>query len=97
MCPHWSWPECREAFGWDLDEWLFYGGYPGAARLVRSHARWSAYVADSLIESVLSRDVLQLATVAKHILKESARSGLLPKRRARPGLSSMASLPCGVE
>jgi predicted AAA+ superfamily ATPase len=66
--PHWSWSECREAFGWTLDQWLYYGGYPGAARLVRSHDRWSAYVADSLVESVLSRDVLQMAAVSKPAL-----------------------------
>ena len=30
-CPHWSWPECKAAFGWDLERWLFFGGYPGAA------------------------------------------------------------------
>jgi predicted AAA+ superfamily ATPase len=22
FCPHWSWPECREAFGWGLDQWI---------------------------------------------------------------------------
>ena len=33
-CPHWSWPECKAAFGWDLERWLFFGGYPGAAPLV---------------------------------------------------------------
>jgi len=68
FCPHWSFSECREAFGWSLDEWLFYGGYPGAAQLVRSRERWAAYVADSLVESVLSRDVLGLANVAKPAL-----------------------------
>lgn len=68
FCPHWSWPECRTAFKWSLDQWLFFGGYPGAARLFRSFERWSRYVADSLIESVLSRDVLQLAQVSKPAL-----------------------------
>src|SRR5205823_10978178 len=24
-CPHWSFPECRDAFGWDLERWLFFG------------------------------------------------------------------------
>lgn len=67
-CQHWSWPECREAFRWSLDQWLFFGGYPGAAKLSRSFERWSRYVADSLIEAVLSRDVLQLAQVTKPAL-----------------------------
>ena len=34
--PPWSlgYPEMRDAFGWDLDRFLFLGGYPGAASLV---------------------------------------------------------------
>ncbi|MCK9194092.1 MAG: AAA family ATPase, partial [Nevskia sp.] len=32
--PHWSYAEMREAFGWSLDQYLFHGGYPGAAPLV---------------------------------------------------------------
>lgn len=68
FCPHWSWLECRSAFGWTLDQWLYYGGYPGAAKLIRQPDRWSQYISDSLIESVLSRDVLQLAPVVKPAL-----------------------------
>ncbi|MBM3285909.1 MAG: ATP-binding protein [Candidatus Eisenbacteria bacterium] len=67
-CLHWSWPECREAFGWDLDRWIFFGGYPGAAPLADDQAAWQSYVLDSLIETVLSRDVLSLQTVAKPAL-----------------------------
>ena len=67
-CPHWSWQECREAFGWDLDRWIYFGGYPGAAPLADRPVDWRQYVADSLVETVLSRDVLQLQTVAKPAL-----------------------------
>lgn len=66
--PHWSAVECCDAFGWDLDRWLYFGGYPGAAPLVGSRRRWAEYVRDALIETVLSRDVLQLAHVAKPAL-----------------------------
>jgi predicted AAA+ superfamily ATPase len=66
--PHWSLGECRRAFGWDLDRWLYFGGYPGAAPLARSRERWASYVRSSLIETVLSRDVLLLAPVAKPAL-----------------------------
>lgn len=67
-CPHWSWPECRSAFRWSLPQWLFYGGYPGAAPLVRDEPAWKRYIADSLIETVLARDVLQLQRIAKPAL-----------------------------
>ena len=67
-CPHWSWPECRKAFRWSLPQWIYFGGYPGAAPLIRDEAAWKRYVADSLIETVLSRDVLQLQPIAKPAL-----------------------------
>ncbi len=65
---HWSLAECSRAFGWDLPRWLYYGGYPGAAPLARSHRRWAEYIRNSLLETVLSRDVLQLASIAKPAL-----------------------------
>lgn len=67
-CPHWAFAECRQAFGWDLDQWLYFGGYPGAAALVDDEPAWRAYVADSLIDTVLSRDVLAMQTIAKPAL-----------------------------
>jgi len=67
-CPHWSWPECKAAFGWDLERWLFFGGYPGAAPLIDRPDEWKRYIVDALIETVLSRDVMQLQTVAKPAL-----------------------------
>jgi predicted AAA+ superfamily ATPase len=67
-CTHWSWPECREAFDWDLDRWLYFGGYPGAAAFADDEPAWKRYVTDSLIETVLARDVLQMQTVAKPAL-----------------------------
>jgi predicted AAA+ superfamily ATPase len=65
---HWTWPECRDAFGWDLDRWIYFGGYPGAAALAEDETDWKRYVSDSLIETVVSRDVLQLQTVNKPAL-----------------------------
>lgn len=67
-CPHWSFPECRQAFGWSLEQWLFFGGYPGAAEFIGNEAEWKQYVADSLVETVLARDVLQLQRVGKPAL-----------------------------
>lgn len=67
-CPHWAYPEVSAAFGTDLDRWLFFGGYPGSYGLTQDEASWSAYIRDSLIETVLARDVLQLQAVAKPAL-----------------------------
>jgi uncharacterized protein len=67
-CQHWSFAECRQAFAWDLDTWLYFGGYPGAASLVEDEAAWKRYVTDSLVETVLARDVLLLRPIAKPVL-----------------------------
>ncbi len=66
--PHWSFPEMATAFGWTLEQYLFYGGYPGAASLVADHSRWQGYILDSLIETTISRDVLLLTRVDKPAL-----------------------------
>jgi uncharacterized protein len=65
---HWSFSEMRDAFGWSIDQYLFFGGYPGAAALIRTPERWTRYVIDSLIETTLSRDVLLLTRVDKPAL-----------------------------
>jgi predicted AAA+ superfamily ATPase len=66
--PHWSFAEMRTAFGWNVDQYVFYGGYPGAAPLIRDPARWSRYVLDALVETTISRDVLLLSRVDKPAL-----------------------------
>lgn len=66
--PHWSFAEMRDAFAWDLNRYIYFGGYPGAAALVDDEFRWKAYVLDAIIEPTLSRDVLQLARVDKPAL-----------------------------
>jgi len=65
---HWSFSEMQAAFGWSLEEYLFYGGYPGAAPLIGEPTRWARYVFDSLIETSISRDVLLLTRVDKPAL-----------------------------
>jgi len=66
--PHWSYPEMQAAFGWTLDQFLFYGGYPGAADLIGDPPRWTRYILDALIETTISRDVLLLTRVDKPAL-----------------------------
>jgi predicted AAA+ superfamily ATPase len=66
--PHWTLAEMNEAFGWDLERFLFYGAYPGAAPLVEEPERWSRYIRDALIETTIARDVLLLSRVDKPAL-----------------------------
>jgi hypothetical protein len=65
---HWSFPEMREAFGWTIQQYIWFGGYPGSANLIEDEDRWKAYVRDSLIESSISRDILMMTRVDKPAL-----------------------------
>ncbi|SMP82712.1 hypothetical protein SAMN06295888_1565 [Desulfonatronum zhilinae] len=66
--PHWSLVEMRAAFSYSLEDYLFFGGYPGAAPLTAEPARWRRYVLDSLVETSIARDVLLLTRVDKPAL-----------------------------
>ena len=66
--PHWSLAEMQEAFGWEVEEYIFYGGYPGAATLIREHERWARYIIDALIEPTIARDILLMQRVDKPAL-----------------------------
>lgn len=66
--PHWSFSEMSQAFGWSVEQYIFYGGYPGAAPLIGEPERWARYIVDALIETTISRDVLLLTRVDKPAL-----------------------------
>lgn len=67
-CTHWDYGEMERAFSWELDKWIYFGGYPGAATMIEQEDMWSRYITDALIETVLAKDVLQLQTVNKPAL-----------------------------
>jgi uncharacterized protein len=66
--PHWSFAEMREAFGWTVEQYVYFGGYPGSAPLIGEPARWRSYLVDSLIETTISRDILLMTRVDKPAL-----------------------------
>jgi predicted AAA+ superfamily ATPase len=66
--PHWSSAEMHAAFGFSLEQYLYFGGYPGAAPLIDEPERWRRYLLDSLIETTIARDVLLMTRVDKPAL-----------------------------
>ena len=66
--PHWTYPEMRDAFGWNLEQYIWYGGYPGSAKLIRDEYRWKNYVKNALVETSISKDILMLTKVDKPAL-----------------------------
>ena len=65
---HWSFADMSAAFDFDLAHYLYFGGYPGAASLVRDQERWRSYIIGSLIEPNIERDILAMQRVDKPAL-----------------------------
>lgn len=62
---HWSLEEMQRAFGMTLDEYLFFGGCPGAASHIRDIARWREYIRHAIVAPAIGRDILSLTRVDK--------------------------------
>ncbi|CAN5431304.1 ATP-binding protein [soil metagenome] len=65
---HWSFAEMEQAFGVTAEQYVWFGGYPGAASLINDEDRWKKYVNDALIETSISKDILMLTRVDKPAL-----------------------------
>ena len=65
---HWSYSEMSEAFGYSLDQYIYFGGYPGAAGRRHDLDRWATYVREALVEPNIERDVLSMTRVDKPAL-----------------------------
>lgn len=65
---HWSYPEMRDCFGFSLDQYLFYGGYPGAASLIEDDDRFSQYIQSAIIEATINKDILMDTPISKPAL-----------------------------
>lgn len=65
---HWSWPEMHHAFDFTLDEFIHFGGYPGAAPFIHDEERWRNYVLGSLVQPSIEKDILQMTRVDKPAL-----------------------------
>jgi predicted AAA+ superfamily ATPase len=74
--PHWSFQECQEAFGLTLDEYIFFGAYPGALPYRNDEERFFTYIQESIVEPVVSRDIVSHHLVTKPaLLRELFRLG----------------------
>lgn len=66
--PHWSYLEMSKAFNWTLDQYIWFGGYPGSGDLINDEDRWKNYINNSLIETSISKDILMLTRIDKPAL-----------------------------
>jgi predicted AAA+ superfamily ATPase len=65
---HWSFDEMQQAFGWNAEQFVWFGGYPGSAPLIGEENRWKEYIRNSLIEPSISKDILMLTRIDKPAL-----------------------------
>ncbi len=65
---HWSYREMHEAFGLALEEYIYYGGYPGPAHITNDWNRWRRYVKDSLVTPAIEKDVIMTSSIYKPAL-----------------------------
>lgn len=65
---HWSYREMNECFGFTLDQYLFYGGYPGAADLIGDTDRWEQYIQSAIIDATINKDILMNTPIGKPAL-----------------------------
>ena len=65
---HWSYREMHDAFGVGVEEYIYFGGYPGAAHLIGDERRWRRYIKDSLVAPAIEKDVLMTSNIYKPAL-----------------------------
>ena len=65
---HWSFKEMREAFGFDIDQYIYYGGYPGSATYLPNESRWRRYMSDAIVDPAIEKDVLLTTHIYKPAL-----------------------------
>lgn len=65
---HWSFSEMSKAFEFSLERYIYFGGYPGPARLLTDHGRWCHYVETAILEPTVERDVLAMQRIHKPAL-----------------------------
>ncbi len=65
---HWSYAEMRDAFGMTLEQYIYYGGCPGAAPLIDDEERWSNYINGAIIDATINKDILMDSPISKPAL-----------------------------
>jgi predicted AAA+ superfamily ATPase len=65
---HWGFTEMQQAFGFTLEQYVYFGGYPGSAWLIKDEARWRRYVRESLIQPNIEKDIVQMVRIKNPLL-----------------------------
>lgn len=66
--PHWTYNEMCEAFGFNLEQYIYFGSYPAVAEMIGNEGRWAEYIRSSIVDATINKDVLVDAVVNKPAL-----------------------------
>ena len=68
---HWNYHESQEGYDLTLDEYMKFGGYPGSYTLINKES-WGQYLKNSIVETVIEKDILKNHTVKSPALFKQA-------------------------
>jgi uncharacterized protein len=102
---YWNFPESSEAFDYDLNQYLAFGGYPGADQYKTDDQRWLSYLKNAVVETVIDKDILQSIETVKHYLQllegaflvktlKKYSTNLLQKKSASPKILPLCPALC---
>ena len=69
---HWDLASSRKLRKMSVADFITFGGYPGSYALLNKRGAWAAFTQKSIIDSVIGKDILQIARVASPALFRQA-------------------------
>lgn len=65
---HWSFSEMQECFGFSIEQYVYYGSYPGAASLIDDNDRFQQYIQSAIVDTTINKDILMDTPISKPAL-----------------------------
>jgi predicted AAA+ superfamily ATPase len=65
---HWGYNESNKLKKMSLKDYLTFGGYPGSYTLIKNQKNWNTYIQQSIVDTVIDKDILRHAKVKNYAL-----------------------------
>lgn len=60
---YWDWQEMRDAFDFNIEQYIYFGGFPGLASDINDEDRWRDLMESTIITPILTRDILEIEEI----------------------------------
>ena len=103
---YWEWHEMRDAFGFTIQQYIYFGGFPGLAPDIKDEDRWRDLMEGTIIPPILTRDILEIDEIRHPALLrqvfelaciESARELSLTKMRGTMNSGTVPTIKSYLE